>query len=177
MFSSPPAMLPGLGFSANGRTELLRIFAIPIDHAINGPSGSGVFARCARTCSAPQNSGTSVIRTVPCERTIESAARPSEGFAEMPENASEAPHFTPGPTLPLSRVRVAFIDGRKHVANRIKATLDCGLRAADLLHANSDQRLADRSLRASQVAFDHREVRLLTASSSRITPPTFGCAA
>ena len=49
----------------------------------------------ARMCSAPQNSGTSVIKTVPPERISMSAARPSEGFAEIPEKPSDPPHSNP----------------------------------------------------------------------------------
>ncbi len=75
-------------------------------------------------CSAPQNSGTSVMSTVPPDRTSRSAARPRAGLAESPEKPSEPPHFTP--------MINSFID-----AVLRRASLICGSIAATSLRPRS----------------------------------------
>ena len=47
------------------------------------------------SCSTPHNSGNSDSITRPPKPTVRSATCPIHGFAEIPENPSEAPHSIP----------------------------------------------------------------------------------
>src|SRR4029079_7037900 len=100
-------------------------------------------------CSAPQNSGTSVMRTVPPCATRRSAAYPSAGLADRPENPSDPPHFTPSTSSPggpascradteLARrhVRPArVVHLRQHRRDLLESAIDDGLRATELLNS------------------------------------------
>ena len=139
---------------------------------------SASFARHARMCSAPQNSGTSVISTVPPCRISSSAARPRAGLAESPEKPSDPPHLTPiDSALIGAGVRViALATGSiASTASRPRFTDPC-VPPASWMPMRATGLLSGRcwSLRYFSIT-----VRLVFSHPSPMntTPPTLGCSA
>ena len=129
-------------------------------------------------CSAPQNSGTSVMSTVPPLRTSRSAARPSAGLAERPEKPSEPPHFTPSDSSSMAGLGARdVVDHGQHRRHFLQAAVDHRLRAADLLDAEPDDG-PSRSM-CSCCRYFSTAVRFVFSQPRpmKITPPTFGCVA
>ena len=91
----PSLIFPGDGFISNPAPTAAARLAYSRIILPKLSATSEVTDLFCNSCSTPHNSGNSAIMTVPPSPTSKSAVWPMAGFAEIPENPSDPPHFTP----------------------------------------------------------------------------------
>src|SRR5690606_14935668 len=90
---------PGDGLKANEEPAFSALPAYSRISFSNLAAFSSVTQRLINSCSTPCNSGNSANKVCPPIDTTRSLRCPRTGFAEIPENPSEPPHFRPTESL------------------------------------------------------------------------------